>query len=86
MLFTSWEHLFDFMLEALEPAKPPPTRRSRCWNALADPVNSAETLRSGDACDGFSGESVGETVGIENGRMLYNVVDLNLTWRDARVA
>ncbi|AFL73875.1 hypothetical protein [Thiocystis violascens] len=26
--FDSWEHLFDFMLEALEPARPPPARRA----------------------------------------------------------
>jgi hypothetical protein len=26
--FTSWDHLFDFMLEALQPARPPPKRRS----------------------------------------------------------
>ncbi len=26
--FDSWEHLFDFMLDALEPARPPPRRRS----------------------------------------------------------
>jgi hypothetical protein len=29
LLFASWDHLFDFMLEALEPARPPPRRRSR---------------------------------------------------------
>jgi len=29
LLFVSWDHLFDFMLEALEPAQPPPGRRSR---------------------------------------------------------
>jgi hypothetical protein len=28
MPFTSWDHLFDFMLEALQPARPPPKRRS----------------------------------------------------------
>ena len=26
--FDSWDHLFNFMLEALEPAQPPPARRS----------------------------------------------------------
>ena len=26
--FDSWEHLFDFMLEALQPAQPPPARRA----------------------------------------------------------
>lgn len=29
LLFTSWDQLFDVMLEALEPARPPPARRSR---------------------------------------------------------
>jgi hypothetical protein len=29
LLFASWDHLFDFMLEALQPAQPPPGRRSR---------------------------------------------------------
>jgi hypothetical protein len=29
LLFASWDHLFDFMREALEPAQPPPGRRSR---------------------------------------------------------
>ena len=28
MPFTSWDHLFDFMLEALQPASPQPKRRS----------------------------------------------------------
>lgn len=28
MPFTSWDHLFDFMLEALQPAQPKPRRRS----------------------------------------------------------
>jgi len=29
LLFASWDHLFDFMLKALQPAEPPPKRRSR---------------------------------------------------------
>jgi hypothetical protein len=29
LLFASWEQLFDLMLEALEPAQPPPARRPR---------------------------------------------------------
>jgi hypothetical protein len=29
LFFASWDHLFDFMLEALQPAQPPPARRSR---------------------------------------------------------
>jgi hypothetical protein len=28
LLFTSWDHLFNFMLEALQTSQPPPRRRS----------------------------------------------------------